>query len=214
LETECVTAMNLPADLPFSPAADRNKQPILERLQSLLPAHAQVLEVASGTGQHAAHFAAAQPGWQWQPTDYEAQALPAIAARCASWPQVRPPMRLDVLQQPWPFEPHAFDALYCANMLHISPWATCAGLMQGAAVHLREQGVLLLYGPYVVDGEPTAPGNVAFDADLRARNPQWGLRTLAAVCAEARAVGLHLQARHAMPANNLLLAFGFSARRE
>jgi SAM-dependent methyltransferase len=214
LETECVTAMNLPADLPFSPAADRNKQPILERLQRLLPAHAQVLEVASGTGQHAAHFAATQPGWQWQPTDYEAQALPTIAARCAPWPQVRPPIRLDVLQQPWPFEPHAFDALYCANMLHISPWATCAGLMQGAAAHLHKQGVLLLYGPFLVEGEPTAPGNVAFDADLRARNPQWGLRTLAAVCAEARAVGLHLQARHAMPANNLLLAFSFSARRE
>lgn len=199
--------MNLPADLPFSPAADRNKQPILERLQALLSPQAQVLEVASGTGQHAAHFAAAQAGWQWQPTDYAAEALPAIAARCAPWPQVRPPVRLDVTQHPWPFEPQTFDAIYCANMLHASPWATCPGLMQGAAAHLRPSGVLLLYGPYVVEGEPTAPGNLAFDADLRARNPEWGLRTLAAVCAAGEAVGLQLQARHAMPANNLLLVF-------
>jgi SAM-dependent methyltransferase len=206
--------MNQPTDQPFSPAADRNKQPILERLQALLPPQAQVLEVASGTGQHAAHFAGAQAGWQWQPTDYAAEALPSIAARCAPWPQVRPPVRLDVLQQPWTFEPSQFDALYCANMLHISPWATCAGLMQGAAAHLRPSGVLLLYGPYVVEGEPTAPGNVAFDADLRARDPEWGLRTLAAVCAEAAAVGLHLQARQAMPANNLLLVFGRSAGRQ
>lgn len=206
--------MNLPDDLPFSPAADRNKQPILERLQALLPPQAQVLEVASGTGQHVAHFAAAQAGWQWQPTDYAAEALPTIAARCAPWPQVRPPQRLDVTQHPWAFEPQTFDAIYCANMLHISPWATCAGLMQGAEAHLRPSGLLLLYGPYVVEGEPTAPGNVAFDADLRARNPDWGLRTLAAVCTEAGAAGLHLQAHHAMPANNLLLVFGRSAGRQ
>ncbi|TDM06864.1 MAG: SAM-dependent methyltransferase [Ideonella sp. MAG2] len=206
--------MNPSTDLPFSPAADRNKQPILERLQALLPPRAQVLEVASGTGQHAAHFAAAQPGWQWQPTDYAAEALPTIAARCAPWPQVRPPVRLDVTQHPWPFETGQFDAIYAANMLHIAPREACKGLMNGAAIHLRPDGWLLLYGPYIVEGEPTAPSNLAFDADLRARNPLWGLRELGTVCAEAQAAGLHLQARHAMPANNFLLVFGRSAGRQ
>lgn len=187
----------LPADLPFSPASERNKVPILQVLQGVLPAQARVLEIASGTGQHAAHFAAACAGWTWQPTDLHASGLA----------NVRPPLVLDVLSSPWPVADEAFEALYCANMLHISPWATCAALMQGAARHLAPGGALLLYGPYLVDGEPTAPGNLAFDADLRSRDAQWGLRRLANVVATAQAAGLAFEQRVSMPANNLVLVF-------
>ena len=198
------------SSLPFSAAADRNKGVILAELARVLPARARVLEVASGTGQHAAHFAAAQPGWTWLPTDFDAAALPAIAARCAGQVGILPSLRLDVLQQPWPAalgEPATLDGVYCANMIHISPWATCAGLMAGAARLLKPGAVLVTYGPYLEDEVPTAPSNLAFDADLKARDPQWGLRRLTDVAAEAAAVGLVLAQRVAMPANNLLLVF-------
>jgi SAM-dependent methyltransferase len=192
--------------LPFSAAAQRNAGPILDVLRSELPDTARVLEIASGTGQHAAHFAAAQPLWHWQPTDGEAAALPTIAQRCAPWPQVLAPLQLDVLA-PWPEALGRFDAVMCANMLHISPWTTCAALMRGAAAHLKPGGALVLYGPYLVDGEHTAPGNLAFDADLRQRNPAWGIRRLADVVQRAQAAGLHLARRVDMPANNLSLVF-------
>lgn len=198
----------------FSPAAERNKQVILDKLREVLPARGHALEIASGTGQHAAWFAAALAGWTWQPTDFDAQALPAIAARIAEagLGNVRPPRRLDVLAPRWPadgepFAERCFDAIYCANMLHISPWATCAALMQGSARHLAEDGVLVLYGPYLEDDVPTAPGNAAFDRSLRAQNPAWGIRRLEDVRHEAQRAGLQLRERHAMPANNLLLSF-------
>jgi SAM-dependent methyltransferase len=194
-------------ELPFSAAADRNKAPILEVLRSVLPATAGVLEIASGTGQHAAHFAAAEPGWQWQPTDLDEAALPFIDRRCGGLPNVRPARRLDVLAHPWPAALGRFDALYCANMLHISPWATCAALMRGAARVLETDGCLVLYGPYRVDGEPFAPSNAAFDADLRSRDPAWGLRRLADVVREAAEAGLAFERRIDMPANNLVLVF-------
>ncbi|NRF65531.1 DUF938 domain-containing protein [Aquincola sp. S2] len=194
-------------DLPFSPAAERNRQPILDVLRRVLPPAATVLEVACGTGQHAAHFAAAHPAWQWQPTDADAAALPAIAARCAALANVAAPLHLDVLAQPWPSSLQGFDAVYCANMIHIAPWPTCAALMRGAARVLTAGGRLLLYGPFIVDGEPTAPSNLAFDADLRARHPAWGLRRLADVVAEAGAAGLTFEQRFDMPANNLMLVF-------
>jgi SAM-dependent methyltransferase len=193
--------------LPFSAPSERNKGPILAVLRDVLPATARVLEIASGTGQHAEHFTAEMPGWTWQPTDGDALALPGIAARCVGRGRVLPPLHLDVLSPTWPVAPAAFDALYCANMLHISPWATCAALMRGAARHLRPGGVLALYGPYLVDGEPTAPGNVAFDRDLRARNALWGLRRLADVVDGAQREGLGFVKRVAMPANNLVLIF-------
>ncbi len=195
------------ANLPFSPAAERNAGPILDMLQRVLPPQATVLEVASGTGQHAAHFAAAQPGWTWQPTEADTRALPAIAARCAALATVHAPLLLDVLARPWPPALGRYDAVYCANLLHIAPWETCAALMTGAAGHLVPGGALVLYGPYLVDGEPTAPGNLAFDADLRARHPAWGLRRLDDVAAEARRAGLLLEQRFDMPANNLMLVF-------
>src|ERR1700710_1751963 len=142
-----------PASL--SPAAERNKQPILEVLQRMLPPAGKALEIASGPGQHAAWFAGALPGWTWQPTDAQASALPDIAA-CVSQAgvtNVLPPLRLDVMAPQWPagaagFD-QAFDAIYCANMLHISPWATCSALMRGAARHLAPGGLLITYGPYL-----------------------------------------------------------------
>jgi Protein of unknown function (DUF938) len=198
-------------DLPFSAAADRNKEPILAVLRQVLPPAATMLEIASGTGQHAAHFAAAQPGWQWQPTDAQDAALPGIAGRCAGLPNVRPPLWLDVLAHPWAPALGVFDAVYCANMLHVSPWETCGALMRGAARHLHGGGVLVLYGPYIVDGEPTAPSNLAFDADLRARNATWGLRRLADVVHEAESAGIGFDQRFDMQANNLTLVFRRSA---
>lgn len=190
-----------------SPAAERNAAPILAELQRLLPPRGLLLEVASGTGQHAAHCSAGLPGWRWQPSEADADALPSIGAWCQGLPRVLPPLQLDVLQPQWPGVPAQVDAIYCANLIHIAPWACCTALMQGAARHLAPQGLLLTYGPYLEDAVPTAPGNRAFDADLRARNPAWGLRRREDVQAEAARAGLRLRERVAMPANNLLLVW-------
>ena len=198
--------------LPFSPAADRNKGPWLAVLASLLPPAARVLEIASGTGQHAAHCGAAQPAWQWQPSEREAAALPAIAARCAGLPNVATPVQIDVLALPWAATPPGarFDALVAMNLLHIAPWSVCAALMQGAAQHVVVGGLLIVYGPFIVDGLATAAGNLSFDADLRARDPLWGLRRQDDVMRAARAVGLQHEQSMAMPANNLSLVFRLS----
>lgn len=190
-----------------SPAAERNRGPILAELQRVLPAEGLLLEIASGTGQHAAWCSAGLPGWQWQPTDADVAAMPSIRAWCDGQPRVRPPIALDVTQPHWPGVPERVDAVLCANMIHIAPWACCAGLMQGAARHLSAEGRLITYGPYLEDEVDTAPGNVAFDADLRARNPAWGLRRREAVEAVAAQAGLVLRERVAMPANNLLLVW-------
>jgi hypothetical protein len=141
--------------------------------------------------------------------------LAVIAARTtqAGLEHVRPPLLLDVTAPEWPSReaPFAqrFEAIYCANMLHIAPWQACGGLMRGAARHLAPGGVLITYGPYFEDGVSTAPSNLAFDESLRARDPAWGIRRLKDVAAEAGRAGLVLRERHAMPANNLLLVFGF-----
>jgi hypothetical protein len=172
------------------------------------------LEVASGTGQHTAWFAAASPQWSWQPTDANASALLGIAALMAEigLSNVRAPLLLDVMAPQWPVPcATSFDAIYCANMLHISPWATCAALMRGSAGHLTPTGVLVLYGPFLEDDVPTSPGNLAFDESLRSQNPGWGLRQKADVAHEAQRAGFFLRERHAMPANNLILVFARSA---
>ena len=198
---------------PISPAAERNKAAILAALQDLLPATGRLLELAAGTGQHAVHCAAGLPGWQWQPSDPDPTSLQAIAAWSAAHPSpgLLPALQLDVLAEPWPAaltdNRQRWDALFCANMLHITPWACCAALMRGASSLLTADGQLFTYGPYRVQGEPTAQGNQAFDADLRARNPAWGLRWLHDVAEQAEAVGLQLTERHAMPANNQILVF-------
>lgn len=198
----------MPADArQYSPAAERNKSPILAELRRLLPEQAKVLEIASGTGQHAAHFAAAEPGWTWFPTDADPRSLDSIAGWCEGLGNVRPPAELDVLAANWTGAPAPVDAILCANMLHISPPASCRALMAGAARHLAPAGALLVYGPFIVDGEQTAPSNLAFDADLKSRNPLWGLRRLADVVAAGAAAELGFERRIAMPANNLLLVF-------
>ncbi|MBM1172136.1 DUF938 domain-containing protein [Microvirga arabica] len=190
-----------------SPSVARNRDPILAVLQRVLPASGLVLEIASGTGEHAHHFAAALPHLTWQPTDQDEQALNSIAAhRAASGlPNLLAPLRLDASAPDWPVE--QADALVAINMVHISPWRATQGLMAGAGRVLPPGGVLFLYGAYKENGAHTAPSNEAFDQDLRRRNPEWGVRDLEEVTDLARAHGLDLAERIAMPANNLSLVF-------
>ncbi|WP_284618713.1 DUF938 domain-containing protein [Aquabacterium humicola] len=198
-----------------SPAADRNRGVLLAELQRLLPrvdpAGGVLLEIASGSGQHAAHCSPALPGWQWLPSDVNPDMLPSIRAWCDGLERVRPPIVLDVLQPPWPGVPDRVDAMLCANMIHAAPWACCRGLMQVAARHLAPHGRLITYGPYLEDGVPTAASNLAFDADLRARDAAWGLRRREDVEREAAAAGLTLEVRVPMPSNNLLLVWSRAA---
>jgi SAM-dependent methyltransferase len=191
-----------------SPAAERNGPPILAELLRLLPSTGRALEIASGTGQHAAHFAAALPGWRWQPTEHEVATFPSIVAwaREAGLSNVEPPLQLDVTGFPWPVV-DPYDLIYCANMIHIAPWAACLALLDGARQHLAARGLLVLYGPYRIGGQHTADSNAAFDADLRSRDARWGVRDLEAVVDEARARQLALRERIPMPANNQLLVF-------
>lgn len=191
-----------------SPAAERNRGPILAELQRVLPPRGLLLEIGSGTGQHAAHCSAGMPGWHWVPSDAEAASLASISAWCSGLKRVGAPLRLDVRQAPWAGAPAQVDAVFCANMIHIAPWACCVGLLRGAARHLSAQGLLITYGPYLEDDVPTSPSNLAFDADLRARDPAWGLRRREDVAQEAGRAGLVLRERVAMPAHNLLLVWG------
>ena len=191
----------------FSPAADRNKQPILDVLRSVLPPQGHALEIASGTGQHVAWFAQHLQQWTWQPTDATVDGFADIAAHAAGLATVHTPQLLDVMHTPWLGADHRFDAIYCANMLHISPWQTTTALMQGSATHLAPGGVLLTYGPYLEDTVATAEGNLSFDGSLRAQNPAWGIRRLEDVRGVAALSGLQLAKRCALPANNLLLVW-------
>jgi SAM-dependent methyltransferase len=193
----------------YSPAAERNKQPILDVLRQVLPECGNALEIASGTGQHVIWFASQLPRWTWQPSEAQPGALSVIAQRVAEQglTQVRTPLLVDVLAPRWLPVEARFDLIYCANMLHISPWPTCAALMRGSARHLAPGGRLITYGPYLEHGVATSAGNLAFDQSLRAQNPDWGIRLIDDVAQEAGRAGLQLSARHAMPANNLLLVW-------
>ena len=177
--------------------AERNKGPILEVLKRVLPARGLVLEVASGTGQHVVHFARALPHLTWQPSDRDVQALQFILAQ-ARLGNLRPPLALDVCA-PWPID--AADAVICSNMIHIAPWEAGLALI-GGAERLGAK-LLFLYGPYFRRGRPTAPSNEAFDADLRSRDPRWGLRELETVVEAANRCGFRLDEVVEMPANNL-----------
>lgn len=190
-----------------SPSVARNRDPILSVLRRVLPPTGQVLEIASGTGEHAVHFAAALPHLTWQPTDCDEQALKSIAAhRTASGlPNLLAPLVLDAASPEWPME--QADTIVAINIVHISPWWATQGLMAGAGRILPPRGVLYLYGAYKENGVHTAPSNAAFDLDLRRRNPQWGVRDLEAVADLAREHGLDLVERMQMPANNLSLVF-------
>lgn len=192
-----------------SPAAARNAEPILAVLRAHLGQSARVLEIASGTGQHAAAFSHALPGATWTPTEPDEAALASITAWrvAADLPNLQAPLRLDA-GDPTTWPNAMFDAVVCINMVHISPWAATEGLMAGAASVLANPGGLLaLYGPYLEAETPLAPSNAAFDAGLKRRNPDWGLRDRDAVVAEARRHGLTLTRRVEMPANNLTLLF-------
>jgi hypothetical protein len=190
-----------------APAVARNRDPILAVLREALPAAGTVLEIASGTGEHAVHFAAGLPHLAWQPTDPDAQARSSIAAHAAAagLSNLLPPLELDAAAPAWPVT--RADALVSINMIHISPWRATQGLMAGAARVLSAGAPLYLYGPYRQHGLHTAPSNAAFDESLRARDPEWGVRDLDEVVALAAGHGLALQRSVAMPANNLSVIF-------
>lgn len=196
----------------FSPSAERNKQPILDVLRQVLPDQGTALEIASGTGQHVAWFAQQLPQWTWQPTEAQREALHNIALRLvqAELSNVLDPMQLDVRTEPWfaHAEPMpAFDLIFCANMLHIAPWGAALALLRGSARHLAPGGRLVTYGPYFERNVSPAPTNVAFDQSLRERDASWGIRLREDVEQAAAHAGLRLHARHALPANNLLLVW-------
>ena len=191
----------------FAPAAARNRDPILAALRPRLPAAGLVLEVASGSGEHAIHLAAALPALTFQPSDPDPSARASIDAWAAEagLANIRPALALDAAAADWPAV--AADAVVCINMIHIAPWAACEGLVRGAARLLPAGGPLILYGPYRRDGRHTAPSNAAFDADLRARDPAWGVRDLEAVAALAAGRGFGPPEAVEMPANNLTVIF-------
>lgn len=185
-----------------APATLRNREPLLAVLRRVLPSAGTVLEIASGSGEHARFFADALPALVWQPTDLDPAARASVAAWCDGMANVRPPLALDArLPDAWPVS--AADAILCVNMIHIAPWAAGEGLLAGAGRLLHAGAPLVLYGPYRVGGAHTAPSNAAFDAGLRAQDPAWGVRDLDVVLATAATHGLRHEETVAMPANNL-----------
>jgi SAM-dependent methyltransferase len=188
------------------PATARNREPLLTVLRACLPEAGQVLEIASGSGEHVAHFARALPRLVFQPSDPRAECRASIDAWAAheALGNIRPALALDVTAA-WP--DLAVDAVLCSNMVHIAPWSAAEGLMRGAGEALAPGGLLFLYGPYKRGGAHTAPSNAAFDASLRAQDPAWGVRDLEAVVSLAEAAGFSAPAIMEMPANNLSLIF-------
>ncbi|WP_110667998.1 DUF938 domain-containing protein [Salinicola halophilus] len=185
-----------------SPAAQRNREPIAEVLAQVLPAAGRVLEIASGSGEHAVHFAARFPNLDWQPSDASSEARRSIAAWCgaAALGNLAEPLALDVTAE-WPIEA-PLAAIVCSNMLHISPWPASEALFAGAGRTLAEGAPLVVYGPFRERGAHTAPSNARFDADLRARDVRWGIRDVEALDALAEAAGLAYEAHYPLPANN------------
>jgi SAM-dependent methyltransferase len=196
-----------PEEALTSPSVARNREPILAVLRRVLPERGHVLEIASGTGEHAVYFAAALRNLLWQPTDQDPLALRSIAAHhaAAGLANLAPPLPLDASASDWPVS-HA-DAVVAINMVHISPWSATEGLMRGSERILHPGGILYLYGAYKENGIHTAPSNAVFDESLRARHPDWGVRDVADVTRLANTHGLVLVERILMPANNLSLVF-------
>jgi Protein of unknown function (DUF938) len=195
----------------YAPATERNRLPILEVLQQVLPPSGTILEISSGTGEHAVFFAPRLQPRHWLPSDPNPEARASIVA----WQQqetianLSPPIALDAADPRWEVEEQAHDigAIVNINMIHIAPWSACQGLMAGAGRILSPGGILYLYGPYKRDGKHTAPSNAAFDESLKLRNPEWGVRDLETVIAEAQGQGLELSQIVEMPANNLSVVF-------
>jgi hypothetical protein len=190
-----------------APAALRNREPIADVLADWLPASGLVLEVASGSGEHAVYFAERFPNLEWQPSDAHPDALASIAAWRAETglPNVRSPLAIDAAAPGWPLG--EADAVLNINMVHISPWASAEGLIAGAARALKDGAPLILYGPWLKDDMATVPSNLAFDVDLKRRDPEWGLRRVEDFAETATKCGFTLVETRMMPANNLMLLF-------
>jgi len=207
--------MNTPPDQrKFAPATQRNREPILEVLLQILPQHGTILEIASGTGEHATFFSYHLAPRQWLPSDPDPELRASINAWAEFFPceAMQPPIDLDASSPIWPVETEPLpeppiSAIININMIHISPWSACLGLMAGAGRILPRNGILYLYGPYKQNGEHTAPSNAAFDESLQAQNPDWGVRNLEDVVKAAEAQNLILHQTYPMPANNLSLVF-------
>ena len=190
-----------------APAASRNRGPILDVLRGVLPQSGTVLEIASGSGEHAVHFGREMPGLVWQPSDPSADARSSVDAwvEAEGVANVLPAVDLDASADSWPVA--RADAIVCINMVHISPWEATEGLMRGAGRILSAGQPLYLYGPYIRTGHPIEPSNAAFDESLKSRDPRWGLRLLDDVIACARFEGLEFEKAVEMPANNLSVIF-------
>ena len=190
-----------------APATERNREPLAAVLAQELPASGAVLEVASGSGEHAVFFAGRFPDLSWQPSDRVETALESIEAWRVSYSgqNLCKPIELDAALSHWPAGP--FDAILCVNMVHISPWHATEGLFRHAGQLLAAGAPLILYGPYLESDVETAPSNLAFDESLKSRDPQWGIRDIEEVDALAKSNGFERSARHAMPANNLTLVY-------
>ena len=188
-----------------APAALRNREPIRTVLAEWLPKSGLVLEIASGSGEHSVYFAEGFPALEWQPSDVHPDALASIEAwrEEAQLPNLRRALKIDASSSDWPID--AADALLSINMVHISPWSSALGLLGGAARLLRRGGPLMLYGPWLTDAQPTAASNLAFDSDLKRRDPAWGLRRVEDFAEAARERGFELRETRTMPANNLML---------
>ena len=195
----------------FSPAIQRNREPLLQVLAKVLPREGKLLEIASGSGEHAVWFAPHFPDLTWQTSDLNPELRQSIAAHIAHAGLSMPaPLDIDVTRQDWgaPDAPLGkLDAIFCANMIHIAPWAATLGLLDGAARRLKTSGKLCLYGPYKQGGVHTAPSNAAFDQSLRVQNPEWGVRDLEVVTEEAGIRGLATSDVIEMPSNNLTVIF-------
>lgn len=188
-----------------APAALRNRDPIADVLAEWLPRSGLVLEIASGSGEHVVHFAARFPDLTWQPSDIHPDALASIAAwrEEASLPNIEAPLAIDASSDDWPID--RADAVLSINMVHISPWASALGLLEGSRRILAAGSPLIMYGPWLSDGISTVESNVAFDSDLRRRDPEWGLRHVEDFAEAAKERRLMLEATREMPANNLML---------
>ncbi|MBB4284871.1 DUF938 domain-containing protein [Roseospira goensis] len=205
-----VVAPGGPGDRLHAPATARNRDAIRAVLTRVLPAEGTLLEVACGSGEHAAHLAPALPGWRWRPTEADPVSARGAATLLAdTGPDTVEPVRLfDVRTRPWP-DPitRGVTAILAINLIHIAPWAVAEALLAGAGHTLPPGGLLYLYGAFMVDGRHTAPSNDAFDRSLRAQESSWGVRDLTDVVAAARRHGLTLSETVSMPANNLSVVF-------
>ncbi|HSH06481.1 MAG TPA: DUF938 domain-containing protein [Burkholderiales bacterium] len=195
-----------------SASAQRNRGPILEVLQRVLPPAGRVLEIASGSGEHAVYFARALHNLTWQPSDPDRAARESIRAWIAQEKvaNVLAPIALDMMNARWPYMLDKVDAVVCINMIHIAPWEACLGLLYGCEQLLPPGGPLVLYGPFMRGGRHTAPSNAAFDESLRRQDPRWGVRDLDDVVREAALRGFHLAEVVEMPANNLTVVLRYA----